>query len=186
MRLQIRLGLAMSLVACSRVPPMNGRKELLVTFRWTANRESLSMFVCRRIVLETISIARGIPTRRDSLHRCRRSASLGPQWNRRCGKRIPAAREQQSPRGASRRPILSFRRRPLPKGPHADLAIASSLSPSCGRPDRPWPSSAGGRAPAPRGRVRPASQRRRDTPIVQFPGWRSPSDGPATLPAPAS
>ena len=38
--------------------------------------------------------------------------------------------------------------------PH-DLAIASSLSPSCGRPDRPWPSSAGGRAPAPRGRVRP-------------------------------
>ena len=75
-----------------------------------------------------------------------------------------------------------FSTSPPSMDPH-DLAIASSLSPSCGRPDRPWPSSAGGRAPAPRGRVRPASQRRRDTPIVQFPGWRSPSDAPATLPA---
>ena len=55
-----------------------------------------------------------------------------------------------------------FSTSPPSMDPH-DLAIASSLSPSCGRPDRPWPSSAGGRARAPRGRVRPASQRRRDT-----------------------
>ena len=61
-----------------------------------------------------------------------------------------------------------FSTSPPSMDPH-DLAIASSLSPSCGRPDRPWPSSAGAGARAPRGRVRPASQRRRDTTYSAIP-----------------
>ena len=73
--------------------------------------------------------------------------------------------EQQmalSPRGPSRGPALSFRRRPPPWTPTTWLSLPAFRHPAAG-PDRPWPRSAGGRARAPRGRVRPASQRRRDT-----------------------